>query len=683
MVGWCISEDDTDYEAIQFINSGISNAGQALQLKVNRIGEPERIKSEVISGNAKASNTLWLRDGFQSSGDFCGFIEGGYFKLRHKFPFLQGRTYKGSIWLRAPSPITVEFLFRNGAGADYYNAVAVKRVTVNSSWSEVTIEGGFIKDVNGYLEINFITTGTLHIDNAQIAEITSTVLNRPVVSSNVVIPQSLFGLHMNKINETRVNDRPEIGFGLMRLWDSETRWLDIEPSDDNWFFTKMDTTVSVAQRGNPTVQILYTLGMTPRWAAQHPGVDGIYGKGSSSPPANIEEWKEYVRTVGERYIGRIKFYEIWNETDISGFWRGSIDQMIILTQAARQVLKAIDPEIKILSPNITQLGLPWLEEFIEKGGGQYVDIYSCHIYPTGMIENNVPEIEGIKSLLFSHISESNKPLWNTEGANGFQKGSLTYPTEKAAVARDYIVQWAQGIQNFSWYMWENQQQPETERTSPRLCIEDVGSVDWSSTTVTPTGIAYKVTKDWLVGTKMKSRYVNGNLWKIVLEKQTGETAWIVWVTTGSASITVPSGWGTTRIKRLDASSSNLSNPSISITSEPVLLEPNSNSGGRMSSFTEEAPDLGRQKEFRENTFDVYPNPFSDKVKIAYQLLEDSNINISLISLYGQKVSDIISSYQSKGSYETIFNSQDLPSGVYLFQFSSKDSKNILRTILIR
>ena len=49
------------------------------------------------------------------------------------------------------------------------------------------------------------------------------------------------------------------------------------------------------------------LGSTPLWAAKYPTADFeyYYGPGTASVPANLEDWRTWVRAVAERYKGRI------------------------------------------------------------------------------------------------------------------------------------------------------------------------------------------------------------------------------------------------------------------------------------------------------------------------------------------------------------------------------------------
>jgi C1A family cysteine protease len=66
---------------------------------------------------------------------------------------------------------------------------------------------------------------------------------------------------------------------------------------------------------------------------------------------------------------------------------------------------------------------------------------------------------------------------------------------------------------------------------------------------------------------------------------------------------------------------------------------------------------------------IYPNPFSDIVKIEYRLALMSNIEIEIYDLYGRKIADIFNGKQPAGKYIVTWNGQtngmEANSGLYL------------------
>src|SRR5215813_211564 len=156
-----------------------------------------------------------------------------------------------------------------------------------------------------------------------------------------VIDRRFFGMHIHRsVDGTRW---PPVPFGSWRLWDAHVTWADIEPGPQAWNWTRLDAYVAMAQAHD--VEILLTLGMTPPWASSEPNRHADpplgYPQGAQAPPARLEDWTEYVRTVALRYKGRIRYYEIWNEPNQMAFFSGSPQQMAELSKAAYGVIKAI------------------------------------------------------------------------------------------------------------------------------------------------------------------------------------------------------------------------------------------------------------------------------------------------------------------------------------------------------
>ena len=89
------------------------------------------------------------------------------------------------------------------------------------------------------------------------------------------------------------------------------------------------------------------------WASARPTEASAYKPGNASEPVNMEDWRRYVRKVGERYKGRIRHYEIWNEPNLPPRFTGSISKVVELTCDAYKILKSIDPQIQVVSPALS------------------------------------------------------------------------------------------------------------------------------------------------------------------------------------------------------------------------------------------------------------------------------------------------------------------------------------------
>jgi hypothetical protein len=182
---------------------------------------------------------------------------------------------------------------------------------------------------------------------------------------------------------------PDFPVSAVRLWDTRTAWLNIEPKPGVFDFRHLDAHVSKAEERGVTTIIL-VLGGTPRWAAttERPTDAHWLGPGSASPPRKLRDWQRFVSAVVTRFQGRITHYEIWNEPNVRTFFSGSPDQWADLVQTATRQIRVADPEAKILASGFS-LGArrqveqlqPWLRVLARRNLHRSIDVFSFHWYP--------------------------------------------------------------------------------------------------------------------------------------------------------------------------------------------------------------------------------------------------------------------------------------------------------------
>lgn len=80
----------------------------------------------------------------------------------------------------------------------------------------------------------------------------------------------------------------------------------------------------------------------------------------------------------------------------------------------------------------------------------------------------------------------------------------------------------------------------------------------------------------------------------------------------------------------------------------------------------------------------YPNPFNPVTRINYDIPLDGKVNLSVYSLDGKEVSNLVNN-ESKpaGSYSIIFNAVNLPSGVYFYRLVTGNFVSTKKLILLK
>lgn len=381
-----------------------------------------------------------------------------------------------------------------------------------------------------------------------------------LTAPTATIPDAYFGLHIHHLDRPTPTPWPGVPVPEWRLWDADVTWPDLEPIKGQWQFGRLDRYLSLAQQHGTGV--LLPLAGSPPWASARPQVATNYTPGFSAEPANIDDWRTYVRTVASRYKGQIQAYEIWNEPNLREFYSGTVDQLVTLTNEAAQIIHSVDPHAIVVSPSVTaSYGIPWFTEFLKKRGAQNVDVIGYHFYvdpQTLLPEDMVPVIQRVRQLM-SENGLANKPLWNTE-TGWFRPAKLDSDELRAGfLARAFIVSWAAGVQRFYWYAWDN-------GAAAIVTYRETEHV------ITPAGHAYQVIQQWLVGAQMAGcTQSSDNVWTCQLNRA-GKKNWIVWSPQGRRKFDVPKEWKVANVTPLLQDREALQEPNIDIGPAPVLLE---------------------------------------------------------------------------------------------------------------
>lgn len=355
----------------------------------------------------------------------------------------------------------------------------------------------------------------------------------PVGPPSGALPPEFFGLHMHRADST--TRWPFVRFGTWRLWDAGVTWNNIEPERGQYRFEKLDRLVALAQEHG--VELVFTLGVTPRWASARPGEPSPYGQGGGAEPRDIQDWENFIRTLATRYKGRIHYFELWNEPQYSdfesakgGFYSGTLASLVELGRSASRVLKQVDADNRLIAPGFTGAG-DRLERFLAAGGKDFSDVIAFHFYaltPEKMLE----KIQAVQQIMRKQ-GVGDKELWNTEqsydvvGPNGNIPGNIgdevrDIETFAAYIPRSLVLAASAGVKRFYLYSWE------------RLLAE-------KETVPTVAANAFGVAVRWLKGTAVDSCVAEGAVWICGLSRG-GRKAWMVWNTSGESDWRIPKDW---------------------------------------------------------------------------------------------------------------------------------------------
>ena len=402
-------------------------------------------------------------------------------------------------------------------------------------------------------------------------------LHAAISSSESIPPVApYFGLHIHRAdNGTKW---PTPAFGSWRLWDAYVAWPNLEPERGRWDFARLDRYVAMAKLTG--VDVLLPLGLSPTWASARPNERASYALGNAAEPRDIDDWKNYVRTVATRYKGRIQNFEIWNEPNERSFFSGTPEKLVELTCEARRVLKSVSPENRLVSPSMVGLGNApeLLGAFLEKVGRNCIDIVGFHFYvPKGPPEALLPLVARVRAAT-QKAGVGQLPLWNTE--SGWWIANEGTPLAKpdpewlrrisvaqsgAWVARSLILGRSAGLERFYWYAWDN---------------KEMGLIEPKDGSYRPGADAYAAVATWLKGSTTVNCAADQANWTCIVDdpadKQKTSEVLLVWNTSQTgAKYQVPVGKRVLSIDSLDgeqappASFGNLK--TIQLTEMPIRL----------------------------------------------------------------------------------------------------------------
>ncbi|MGE5483063.1 MAG: GH39 family glycosyl hydrolase, partial [Bacteroidota bacterium] len=204
------------------------------------------------------------------------------------------------------------------------------------------------------------------------------------------IPPNLFSTGKYTTDPVLQKWAQEAGFALVRV---DVLLDAVEPVNDdddsqhfNWAgFQWGDNAAQYGANLDEVVQQMVAHGHKPLLIlhrTQPWNGDGTW----QSVPRDPEEWAEAAAATVYHFnkeLGYgIQYWEIWNEPDVRGEFRGSLGQYLEMARVAARRMKEIDPTIKVGGPVWSHADLSVMRQVIQQAWDVF-DFYSWHAYGTG------------------------------------------------------------------------------------------------------------------------------------------------------------------------------------------------------------------------------------------------------------------------------------------------------------
>jgi hypothetical protein len=240
--------------------------------------------------------------------------------------------------------------------------------------------------------------------------------------------------------EGAVRMAKEAGFHWLR---QEFPWEDIEihgkgdfedrrhePHRSAW--QKYDHIVDLAEQYD--LELIVRLSNPPVWSRKEGDAAGTY-----APPDNLQDFGDFVAAVVERYKGRVRYYQIWNEPNIYPEWgEATIDPeaYVELLQIGARRAREIDPDVVIISgalastidldgiqaPGRNFNDFTFLQRMYDAGAAPYFDVLAMQGYglwsgPSDRRMNprviNFSRPRFVRDIMVRN-GDAHKPIWISE-----------------------------------------------------------------------------------------------------------------------------------------------------------------------------------------------------------------------------------------------------------------------------
>ena len=193
-------------------------------------------------------------------------------------------------------------------------------------------------------------------------------------------------------------------------------WDGVERQKDRYDFAFWDAFVQLAV--NAGVTLIPYVAYTPEWNS-----DGTPETFWKAPPRDPSELGELMQQLAQRYRGRIRSWEIWNEPDNKDYWLGSVREFATLLEAGAEGVRAGDPQARVVLGGLAG-GVDFLRELFEEPGvAGRVDVVNLHGYyetwnpnPLETIPEYIGEVEeivarhgGRQAIWMAEVGYSNFP----------------------------------------------------------------------------------------------------------------------------------------------------------------------------------------------------------------------------------------------------------------------------------
>jgi len=190
-------------------------------------------------------------------------------------------------------------------------------------------------------------------------------------------------------------------------------WDLVEPEEGQFDWREPDQAVELCREFG--FEPFFLIVATPKWALSPEKRDKPWGW--PAEPRFYPQARRFYRTLAERYKGKVRYYEFWNEPNGYGWHEpGHPEEYAPILKLAYQALKEGDPNCLVAVGGLDGSGwkgyYKYLDKLYELGCGKSFDAVAAHPYrKDGPIDTY--GLRRLRDVLVKH-GDTDKKLWLTE-----------------------------------------------------------------------------------------------------------------------------------------------------------------------------------------------------------------------------------------------------------------------------
>ena len=252
---------------------------------------------------------------------------------------------------------------------------------------------------------------------------------------------------------TAVNLASRLGVSCIR---DRFAWSHASPHRDSVDYSRYQMAADLQHDAG--LEVFSIFQRTPEWASSAP--PGTLRRiAMRYPPLDPLDAYLAARDAAAHFRPQIRYWEIWNEANLPGYFIGRPDVYAALLKASYLGIKAGNPDADVLTCSFTGATPEWAKRVIENGALDYADVYNFHYY--GRPRRLADAVERQKDRM--RDAGRRLPMWMSE--NGERVSPDVHGSRAAGelrvaqyLCRAAVTALASGVDRYFWFafppIWE-------------------------------------------------------------------------------------------------------------------------------------------------------------------------------------------------------------------------------------